>query len=153
MGQASVNEISELQSPVYNEPMDDGLFEPPVLEFRNQADILPGPFSSLDEAAEKLPFPLHAPNPMVAGMEVLIVIELLGPWAAVMLRKGPSIVLTEKPVRGVTEPLFEERTSRSGVPWFYARERRGDVEVEVESALSEHDTRQLISRLQPVPRK
>jgi hypothetical protein len=149
-----VGETAEFQNPIYNGPLDDALFEPPALEFREQTDILPGPFSSLEEAARRLPFRLYAPDPTAdEGREIMIVVELLGPWASVMLGEGPSIVFTERPADGTVEPLFERRTSRSGVTWFFARELREGVEIEVESALGEEETRQLISRLEPVPAK
>jgi hypothetical protein len=85
-----------------------------------------------------------------AGMEVMIVAELLGPWVSVMLGREPLIVFTERPVSGDIEPIFERRHSRSGVPYFYAREFRDGVEIVVESALTEEETRQLISGLEPV---
>jgi hypothetical protein len=146
-----IGEIAELQNAVYNEPLDDSLFDPPPLEFRDQADVLPGPFSSPNEAALRMPFRMYFPDSVpAAGMEVMIVAELLGPWVSVMLGREPLIVFTERPVSEDIEPIFERRHSRSGVPYFYAREFRDGVEIVVESALTEEETRQLISDLEPV---
>lgn len=144
-----VSERSELLDALYDVPLADALFQPPAIEFRLQDAVLPSPFSSAEEAARRLPFPLLMPA-LDPAAQLMIVIDLQTPQASVMIGDLPNAVLHERPVTEPIEPAFEERRSDLGEQWFYARTSERGVVVEVESALDEKQTRDLVDSLHPI---